>query len=271
MRKGIIKNEIERKDVKQRSNDRLSFITFIISEFWDTYKIQKILFTVLCTMFLFTACTRNRIMISGVIENYDKSCFVLKQILPDEVLPVDTVLVLNGKFSYRLKSNQVGVYLLQFNDTLFTTFIANPDDELVFYADVNNLRQTYDVQGNEETKLLIENQRKLEQLYQKTKLLSDRFIRFDYKDNFDSLTRELDSIYAVNFDNHKKYLTDFILSHPDKLASLMAFYQLLGNNAFFSMEEDRKLLDSVYPILSKTYPESIYIDDLKEKLSGSDD
>jgi RecG-like helicase len=210
-------------------------------------------------------------MISGVIENYDKSYFVLQQILPDEVVPVDTILVLNGKFSHRLKSNQAGVYLLQFNDTLFISFIANPGDKLVFYADANNLRQTYDIQGNEETRLLIENQRKLDQLYQKTKVLSDRFIQSVYEDNFDSLTRELDSIYAINFDNHKKYLTDFILSHPDKLASLMAFYQLLGNNAFFSMEEDHKLLDTIYPILSKTYPKSIYIDDLKEKISKSDE
>jgi RecG-like helicase len=210
-------------------------------------------------------------MISGVIENYDKSCFVLRQILPDEVISIDTILVLNGKFSYGLKSNQVGIYLLQFDDTLFTSFIVNSGDKLVFYADANNLKQTYNMQGNEETKLLIENQRKLEQLYQKTKLLSDRFIQSVYKDNFDSLICVLDSMYAVNFDNHKKYLTDFILSHPDKLASLMAFYQSLGNNAFFSMEEDSKLLETIYPVLSKTYPNSIYIDDLKEKLAKSDD
>jgi hypothetical protein len=176
-----------------------------------------------------------------------------------------------GKFSYRIKSNQAGIYLLQFNDTLFVSFIGNPNDKLVFYADVNNLRQTCNIKGNEETKLLIENQRKLEQLYQKTKVLSNLFIQSVYQDNSDSLIRLVDSLYTVNFNSHKKYLTDFMLAHPDKLASLMAFYQVLGNKAFFSIEEDRKLLDTIYPILSNTYPNSIYVNDLKEKLSKSDE
>jgi hypothetical protein len=233
--------------------------------------IPKGLFAALCVLFLLTACHRNRIMISGVIDNYHKPFLVLNQILPNELIPVDTVLLLNGKFSYRIKSGQVGVYLLQLTDTSFVSFIGNPGDKLVFYADANNLTQTYNVTGNEETKLLIETQRKLEQLYQRTKLLSDQFVQSVYCDNFDSVKLAIDSIYKVNFDEHKKYLSNFILTHPDKLASLMAFYQLLGNTPFFSVKEDRHLLDSICPTLSNTYPKSIYMDDLKEKLEESDE
>jgi hypothetical protein len=237
------------------------------------FNIQNLLLTIACITILFTACNRNRVIISGVIENCDKPWFILKQILPDEVFPVDTVLLFKDKFSCRIKSDQVGIYTLQLTDTLFISFIANPNDKLIFYADANNLMQTYDIQGNEETKLLIENQRKLEQLYQETKLLSNQFIQSTYHNNFDSINRVIDSIYTINFNEHKKYLTDFILSHPDKLASLMAFYQRLGSNAFFSIEEenDRQILDSIYPLLSNTYSNSIYIYDLKEKLSKSDD
>ncbi|MDR1459545.1 MAG: DUF4369 domain-containing protein [Bacteroidales bacterium] len=217
-------------------------------------------------LFLSCSCSLNRSIISGRIENYDKTYFVLKKILPEEVVLVDTVLILNGSFSYRIKSKQTGIYLLEFSDTLFVSFIAAPGDNLILSADANNIRQTYDIQGNEETKLLLENQRRLESLYQQTKFLSDKFIRSTYKNNFDSVKIVLDSIYVVNFNAHKDYLTDFILSHPNKLASLMAFYQLLGNNAFFSLKEDRVLLDSIYPVLSATYPDNVYIDDLKEKL-----
>jgi RecG-like helicase len=192
------------------------------------------------------------------------------KILPEEVVPIDTVLVLNGKFSHRIKSNQTGIYLLQFSDTLFIAFIASPGDKLVLSADANNMKQTCDIRGNEETKLLMENQRKLESLYEQTKRLSSEFIQSTYRDNFDSVRMVLDSIYTVNFKAHKAYLTNFILSHPDKLASLMAFYQLLGNNAFFRMEEEHALLDSIYPMLSNTYPNNIYIDNLKEQLTEYD-
>jgi hypothetical protein len=192
------------------------------------------------------------------------------KILPEEVIPLDTVLVLNGKFSHRIKSNQTGIYILQFSDTLFISFIAAPGDKLVLSADANNMAQTCDIQGNEETKLLMENQHRLESLYQQTKRLSDKFIQSTYHNNSDSIRIVLDSMYAVNFKAHKEYLANFILSHPDKLASLIAFYQFLGNNAFFQMEEDHALLDSICPILSKTYPNNIYIDNLKEQLMEYD-
>ena len=188
------------------------------------------------------------------------------QILPDEVVDVDTVLLLNEKFSHHIKSQQVGVYLLKISDDVFLSFIANSGDKLVFWGDAeDNLLQNYDVQGNEETKLVIESRRKLDEVYQQTKQLSDEFVRHTYNENFDSL-KVIDSVYIAIFDAHKNYLTHFIRSNPDKLASLMAFYQTLGQNAFFSVENDRELLEMMYLSLSKTYPNSVYVNHLKEKL-----
>ena len=214
---------------------------------------------------LLWGCRRDRIIILGEITNCNNSYLVLMQILPQEVVVIDTVLFLNGKFSHYIKSEEVGVYLLEFSDDVFLSFIADLGDRLIFSGDASNLLKTYNIQGNNETELLIETRRKLDQIYQQTELLSKEFVRYTYRDDFDSI-RKIDSAYTALFDTHKAYLTDFIRSYPDKLASLMAFYQTLGRNAFFSVEQDRELLEIIYVALSKKYPNSIYVKNLEEKL-----
>ena len=63
---------------------------------------------------------------------------------------------------------------------------------------------------------------------------------------------------------------NFIEKNPDKLASLLAFYQTLGRNSFFSPSEDKAILQNIYQTLAQTYPNSEYILDLGEKLSIND-
>jgi hypothetical protein len=222
------------------------------------------------SIILLLGCKQNKIIISGEIEHCNSSYLLLMQILPDEVVAIDTVLILNGKFSHRIKSEQVGVFLLKFSNDIFLPFIAEKGDKLIFSGDADNLLKTYTIQGNEETKLLLKTQRELDDVYRQTELLSKEFVRHTYNDNFDSI-KIIGSIYTVLFEQHKAYLTDFIRSNPDKLASLMAFYQTLGHNAFFSIKEDKKLLEEIYPILSKKYHNSLYINDLKEKLEKKND
>ena len=218
------------------------------------------------SLVLLWGCRQDRISISGTITNCNASYLPLMQILPNEVVDMDTVLLLNGSFSHRIKSQQVGVYLLKISDDVFLSFIASAGDKLVFSGDAkDNLLKNYDVQGNEETKLIIESRRKLDEVYQQTKQLSKEFIRHTYNENLDSL-KIIDSVYTTLFEAHKDYLTHFIRSNPDKLASLMAFYQTLGQNAFFSVKEDRELLKMIYFSLSKKYPNSLYVNDLGEKL-----
>jgi len=232
------------------------------------YMKSKIIIYFLLVIFLLS-CKRNTISISGEIEHCTTSYMLLMQVFPDEAIAVDTVLLLNGKFFHQIKSENIGVYLLKFSDDFFLSFIADKGDKLIFSGDANNMQQTYDIQGNEETRLLVETRRKLDDVYQRAKLLSNEFVRDTYHDNFDSI-KMIDSAYTVLFEQHKAYLSRFIRSHPDKLASLMAFYQTLGHNAFFSVKEDKELLKIIYSALSKKYPNSLYVNDLKEKLEEED-
>ena len=226
-------------------------------------------FIVCVALFSFVGCDQNKTTISGTFDNCDKRYFVLLQMLPDDLVPIDTVLLLNGTFSYKIKNEQIGVYFMQFSDTTMLPFIADMGEKLVFSGDWNNLSKNYTAIGSEETKLLLENRRKLDTLYLKTEDLSRQFVLYTGYGNYDSVAvKRLDSIYDSNFAAHKQYLTESILSHPDKLASLFAFYQTLGTNSFFSMKEDAEILRKIYSALSEKYPNSIYVKDLHEKLES---
>ena len=155
---------------------------------------------------------------------------------------------------------------MEFSDTTFISFIADVGGKLVFSGDADNLQKTYNVQGSEEAGLLLQNNRKLDTLYLEVEKLSVEFKKYAYENYSDSTIAVLDSLYYIYFDSHKQYLTDFILSHPDKLASLFAFYQTLGKNSFFTIKKDAYLLKEIYPSLSKRYPDNIYVKDIKEKL-----
>ena len=233
----------------------------------------KFFIITVCVMItvLFSGCKQNKIMISGKIENCDNRYCVLMQILPEEAVVVDTILLFNGKFSARIKSDDVGVYLLKFSDDDFISFIAMPKDELVFSGNINNLTQTCEVKGNEESELLLETNRKLNNLYKDIEPLSKEFVNHTYSDDFDSINKILDSSYNVLVEKHRQYLVDFIVSNPDKLVSLFAFYQGVGYHTFFSVNEDRDLLEMIYSGISKKYPNSIHVNYLREKLKGEDD
>ena len=237
-------------------------------------KLQGFIFILLSCVLAFSlaGCKQNKTTISGTFENCDKRYFVLMQMLPNELATVDTVLLMNGTFSYQIKTEQAGVYIMQLSDTVFLSFIADVGEKLVFSGGGNDLSKNYRITGSEEAALLLENRRKLDTLYMKTEALSKEFVLYSREDNYDSVViNRLDSIYTDNVIAHKQYLTEFILANPDKLASLLAFYQTLGHNSFFSMEEDAAILRKIYPSLSAKYPNSVYIKDLQEKLEISDD
>ena len=223
------------------------------------------LFLVVLLLFC-VSCKKSQVRLSGVFENANKRYMLLSRIEPDEVIFLDTVWLSKGKFSYVLTEESIGVYLLKYNDTTLLSFLARSGEKLLFSGDAKDLNTTYDVQGSDETRLLLETRRRLNQFYDKSKAWSVIFLQHTYKDDYEEVSAHLDSLFHQEFSFHKEYLTQFIHQHNGNLAALLAFYQKIGNHAFFDEQKDRALLQEIHTALSQTYPNSIYVEDLKEKL-----
>jgi hypothetical protein len=244
----------------QVRNDGFSVLLSTFSPF--TFHLSLIFIISLCV-----SCRQNQIHLSGKFENADKRYLLLSKIAEaDDVVFIDTLLLLNGRFSHTVTEEKIGIYLLKYDDNTLLSFIAQNGDRLVFSGDVRNLNRTYDVQGNEETRLFLEMWHKLNQFKDKTKEWAAIFERHKYMDDYEEICRHLDSLYSEEFAIHKEYLTQFIHQHRGKLATLPAFYQKIGYNAFFDKQKDRPLLQEIYNGLLLTYPNSVYTADLKEML-----
>ena len=226
-------------------------------------RVQLIVFVVFA---LCISCKKNQIQLSGKFENCTKRYMLLNRIEPDDVVFLDTVLLLNGSFLHTLTADETGIYLLKYNDRTLLSFIAAKGDRLQFSGDAQHLNKTCNIRGNEETRLLLETRRKLNLFYDKTQEWTAIFLQHTYENDYEQTNARLDSLYRKEFDAHKEYLTQFIHKNKGKLVTLLAFYQKIGNNAFFEEQKDRVLLQEIYNGLVLTYPNSIYTADLKEKL-----
>jgi len=226
------------------------------------------LFFLVVLLFASVSCKRDQIRLSGTFENCDRRYLLLHRIEPNDVVFLDTIWLFNKHFSHTLNDEEIGIYLLKYNDSTLLSFIAQNGDRLLFSGDAQDLNKTYDVQGNEETQLLLETRRKLNQFYDKTKEWTALFLQHTYTDNYEKTSTYLDSLFSQEFDTHKEYLTQLIRQNKGKLATLLAFYQKIGNNAFFDEQKDHALLQEIYEGLASTYPNSMYVEDLKEKLNN---
>lgn len=231
-------------------------------------RIITILLSIIVLILSFSC--KQRTKISGHIANYNKQYAVLYKLTPSSIEAEDTVLLTNGHFVHYPKVENISVYLLRFNDTCFASFILQALDTLYIKATAPNINRSMEIKGNIETELLQQTRQQLFLLEDSVKKLSDYFIAHQYDTQLDSLHRILEHQFNIYYDNHRAYLQNFIEKNPNKLASLLAFYQTLGRNSFFSPSEDKAILQNIYQTLSQTYPNSEYILDLGEKLSIND-
>ena len=221
----------------------------------------------LLLLLLFVSCGKTT-KITGGISNTPQKYAMLYKMLPYELEWMDTILLVNGKFSYLLHPDEMTIYVLRFNDTCFASFAMNAGEKVHIEAQYPDINRSMNIQGNEETRLMFQTRQQLFALDDKVKTLSEQFRQNSMP--MDSLNQQLMTEYDTLYQAHKCWLKQFILSHPQYLASLTAYYQTLGRNAFFSVPEDRYLLDTLYRHLSLAYPNSMYVRDLAEKLGYND-
>lgn len=215
-----------------------------------------------------TSCEKHGFTVKGDFKNCQYTVAAIEEVKPYEIVTLDTILIVNGKLTHHVDCLEKGFYCIRFNDTLSVTFIAGDKDNISIEADLRDIKNTQVIKGNEESVLFLEVNRKINEMYNITDSLSKIFIQYKDTEQFDSVRSSLDSCYYTHFRYYKTYLQDFILQHPNKLASISAFYQKIGYRSFFDRFEDRALLEKLVHELSISYPNNQHVIALKEKLNN---
>lgn len=215
--------------------------------------------------FCVTACSHQNFSISGQIKQYDGNSLYIDEINPDGITVLDTVLLINGNFSYNFKSSEEGLFRLRLNDTVFVPFMGGGNDKLQFSGDAKDLIRTYQIKGNESSEILLEVQQRINSMYQLTDSLSKIFKQAQIEGKIDSITPYLDSCYYTHFQSCKSYLKGLIENHMGQLVTLPLFYQRIGTRSFFSEKNDSEFFMDIYQNLKDNYPDNKHVLAIQEK------
>lgn len=230
--------------------------------------------TISCVLFLWfmltflTACHKDGFTVKGKFMKSNYKVCILDEVLPDEIVTKDTILLIDNGFSYFVPTIEKGFYRIRFDDTVAITFIAGNKDNILLEGNLSDIKNTQKISGNEESELFLQVNKKVHEMYLITDSLTKIFKQYENTEQFDSITVHLDSCYYRNFHLYRNYLYDFIIQHPNKLASISAFYQKIGHRNFFSSVDDRELLNKMVHELSISYPNNQHVIALKKRLNN---
>ena len=227
--------------------------------------MKKILFLLLPAV-LVSACKREKGSLSGHFENAPSAVF-LDEILPDEIRTADTLLLVNGSFTYRFNRREEGLFRLRFSDTSLLSFVAGSDDRLEVEGDARDLPHTYRIRGNVSSEMLWEANRRVNGMYALTDSLSRIFKAAQAADSLEAVVGQLDSCYHTHFLSCRACLASLIENHPGELAVLPVFYQHIGTRPFFSETTDSVLFRDMVKKLTEAHPENPHVKALQERLN----
>lgn len=213
-----------------------------------------------------SACRHNESSLSGHFENGGSTVY-LDEILPDDIQTIDTLLLVNGSFTYRFDRKETGLFRLRFSDTSLLSFVAGPGEQLQVDGDARDLPHTYHIHGNVSSEMLWEANRRINGMYALTDSLSRIFKKAQAADTLDHIIGQLDSCYHTHFLSCKSYLTSLIENHPGELAVLPVFYQRIGTRPLFSEETDSVLFRNMIRKLTEAQPENPHVKAIQERLN----
>lgn len=216
---------------------------------------------------LLAACTNRHtsVRISGDIQNGNAQKIVLALITSEGMELIDSANLKNGHFDFKVSSENELIKERENAPMMFQLFLtednslatmAKKGEKLVITADAEDLTKTYHISGGEEAVLMHQLDSALTQFVTKSEKLYET-----YQKNMenDSSRAEIEAKYVKTLQNHRKYLEDFIATHPNNMASYIAFYQSYNRRNFFDMYQDLDLLKQINTNMSKVYPESEYV------------
>lgn len=216
---------------------------------------------------MLAACTNRHtsVRISGDIQNGNTQKIVLALITSEGMELIDSANLKNGHFDFKVSSENELIKERENAPMMFQLFLtednslatmAKKGEKLVITADAEDLTKTYHISGGEEAVLMHQLDSALTQFVTKSEKLYET-----YQKNMenDSSRAEIEAKYVKTLQNHRKYLEDFIATHPNNMASYIAFYQSYNRRNFFDMYQDLDLLKQINTNMSKVYPESEYV------------
>ncbi len=224
---------------------------------------NKLIISLAFLLFVFAGYSQesSNVTISGNFKNSTGNETVkLMRFDKTKVVVASSKINANGDFLIKAFISVVDLYRLQLSEEKFISLIIEPGEKIKIQADANNLSQSLNVSGSEQTALLYNAmigisryEVKLDSITKKFKVIQKSGI--DMK----AATRMRTDYSKIN-DKKTNYVTTFIYENPKSLASLF-FIEKLDISKNFNIYA---YLDSS---LYRKYPDNAYVKNLHDRVA----
>ena len=222
---------------------------------------MRIALLFVCCVMAFTACTKERVRISGHIANAGNTMLYLDEVDVYNTIPADSLkLKANGKFSFSYDTKYPCFLQLRLSPEKIIVLFPRPGEKIKIDADAVNLLPSIAVTGSHDT----------EQITKLINLLNDTRTRLDSvsvlfeKASDDSVKNRLNREYQDILEQHRKASMAYILTNYNSLSGVYALYQQYkpGYYVFFKTT-DLQFFKIMSDSLSKYHPRSRHVAALK--------
>ncbi|OQA01742.1 MAG: Thiol-disulfide oxidoreductase ResA [Bacteroidetes bacterium ADurb.Bin408] len=236
--------------------------------------VRRLFPIIIITALLLISCSGSKkanaddFVINGILYNAKESTIYLEELtIKDRVILDSAKIDRKGSFFFRFKPAQIGFYVLKLDENNFITLLIDKGETVNVSGDARQLAQTYDVKGSDGSEKIHQINVKLASNYQRVDSLKNVFEENQYKENFLEIKQLLDSVYAAIFLDQKHYIETFIDSNLTSLASIIALYQMFGQQPLMSEKDDFLWFEKLSESLIKKYPANPHSQDLYLKVT----
>ncbi len=216
-------------------------------------------------------CSKNNgAQISAQIEGAGNAEVVLYQLAVNQVKTVDTIKTgADGKFSYTVAMPEAApdFYYLTYKGNKLASLVLKAGDKVS--VKVDTLGAGLAIEGSEESLLLGQYEKGLATVSAQMAQMSEQMNAAIEKKDL-AAAEDLKIKMGKSYVKYRRDLIKTIMENPYSFANINALYQQVGQQLpVFSSENDYLLVERVHDSLATLYPSSVYLQSLKEQISGA--
>jgi len=226
--------------------------------------MRKNILLLYCVLVL-SACSHNKVKISGIIENAGKTVLYFEEVDVYNTVPVDSVkLNEKGRFTFTTELTMTGFYQLRIAPDKVIVLFPRPGDHITIRADAKNLPKSVKAEGSHDT----------EQITKLITMLADTRDQLDSLGNAydetsdDALKTQLNKEYQDLLESHRKASISYILTNYNSLSGVYALYQQYRPGYYlFYKTTDLQFFKILSDSLAKYHPDSKHVKALQSYTS----
>lgn len=217
------------------------------------------------SLLLLFSCNNNKVILDIKCPNLkDSTAIKIKRLALNNEEVLDTFYVKNNRcnISFHYGNENPEFIYVYADESLISPFVAiNGEKVKITYE-----QASYVVDGSPETNLMNQIFKKQQKYLLNVDSLSNILFEAQESENRDKFD-EINSQIMLSYINYKKDAIHYLMEHLGSITSIPVLYQKLNNNIpLFNIYKDFVYFEKVYENLKTKYPNSPYVQSLKNDL-----